>query len=213
MLHARALRLERMGKVTAGAIEEKAKMVYKELQDNLDAHIAKEAAAVEGVMSLALDHIARQSPIEFEWRIQGEVLEVDKYTRLLPHPESHPEPQPRPTVAEVSHPSLAQETQLRAILHSVSHVSADGAAAVMPETVVDVLLRMQEGQEGQDDLPDHWATLSREDLAKISLCLLDPDDHGEVHLEEVVQIIISTSPAELLAALEGPYQGPSPGQG
>ncbi|CAM9137868.1 unnamed protein product [Ectocarpus sp. 4 AP-2014] len=195
VLTTRCLLLSRVGETLSAGIRKKADLVYGELQRCLDERVSEEQRAVEAAMTMAEECIDEQSAIEHEWNIQGKSFSVDENFRLVPVPITNVS---RPGVSE----TLGVFTKLQALrlqdaLASIQHVGTEGLddAMVMPEDVVEVLLRLS-AEEGA--LPDCWASASKADLIQVATRFLDPEQTGQVEVEKVVSSITSKTPEELI---------------
>ncbi|CAB1113052.1 unnamed protein product [Ectocarpus sp. CCAP 1310/34] len=194
VLTTRCQLLSRAGQTLLAEIRKRADLVYGELQRCLDERVSEEQQAVEAAMTMAEECIDEQSAIEHEWKIQGKSFSVDENFRLVPVPTTNVS---RPDVSE----TLGVFTKLQALrlqhaMASIQHVGTEGLddAMVMPEDVVEVLLRLSE--EGA--LPDCWACASKADLVQVATRFLDPEQTGQVQVEKVVSSITSKTPEELI---------------
>ncbi|CAN0391249.1 unnamed protein product [Ectocarpus sp. 12 AP-2014] len=194
VLTTRCQLLSTVGETLSAEIRKKADLVYGELQRCLDERVSEEQRAVEAAMTMAEECIDEQSAIEHEWKIQGKSFSVDESFRLVPVRTTNVS---RPDVSE----TLGVFTKLQAIclqeaLASIQHVGIEGLddAMVMPEDVVEVLLRLSE--EGA--LPDCWTRASKADLIQVATRFLDAEQIGQVEVEKVVSSITSKTPKELI---------------
>ncbi|CAM9397884.1 unnamed protein product, partial [Ectocarpus sp. 12 AP-2014] len=198
VLTTRCQLLSRVGETLSAEIRKKADLVYGELQRCLDERVSEEQRAVEAAMTMAEECIDEQSAIEHEWKIQGKSFSVDESFRLVPVPTTNVS---RPDVSE----TLGVFTKLQAIrlqdaLASIQHVGTEGLddAMVMPEDVVEILLRYSWLLSEEGALPDCWACASKADLIQVATRFLDPEQIGQVEVEKVVSSITSKTPEELI---------------
>ncbi|CAN0085787.1 unnamed protein product, partial [Ectocarpus sp. 12 AP-2014] len=198
VLTTRCQLLSTVGETLSAEIRKKADLVYGELQRCLDERVSEEQRAVEAAMTMAEECIDEQSAIEHEWKIQGKSFSVDESFRLVPVRTTNVS---RPDVSE----TLGVFTKLQAIclqeaLASIQHVGIEGLddAMVMPEDVVEVLLRYSWLLSEEGALPDCWTRASKADLIQVATRFLDAEQIGQVEVEKVVSSITSKTPKELI---------------
>ncbi|CAN0076746.1 unnamed protein product [Scytosiphon promiscuus] len=197
VLTSRCKLLLRVGETLSEEIRKKADLVFEELLHGLEGRVLAEQQAVEAAMAMAKECIDTHSAIEHEWAIQARRHWLDESFRLVPLPTSNVS---RPDIAEdMGVFSKTQVCRLQDALASIQHVGMEGPehAVVMPEDVVDVLLRLS-AEEGA--LPDDWANASKTDLMQVVTGFLDPKGTGQVELEKVLSTVTSKTPGELLSA-------------
>jgi len=160
------------------------------LEQWISERISGELIAVEKLVNICNDAVEKSIPIQDDYEIYGDMVEINPNYRLIP---PNPPP-PEPKVIPIYHQKLnqVQIVGLRKALTTASategFIEGDGGRSLIStDSLQDVLLRMSASDY---ELPEFWSLEpSSSDFEEV-IDLLDPDGAGFVSITSVLNFFV-----------------------